>query len=69
MNEIKTAIQLNHSIDDVVVGFEYSRNLNALLDESDIRHELYEYQSGGHNISGSSFGGAMRNTLRFLTDY
>ncbi len=69
LSEIKTAIQLNHSIDDGVVGVEYSRNLNALLDKSNIRHELNEYQSGGHNINGSSFGEAMRNTLRFLTQY
>ncbi len=69
LNEIKTAIQLNHSVDDDVVGVEYSRNLNMLLDQSSIRHEFYEYQSGGHNINGSSFGEAMRNTVRFLTEY
>lgn len=69
LNEITTAIQLNHAVDDEVVSVEYSRNLNTLLDKTNLRHEFYEYPSGGHNISGASFGLAMRNTVKFLTQY
>lgn len=69
LSEIKTAIQLNHAVDDNVVGIEYSRNLNQLLDSTSIRHEFHEFTSGGHNIEGASFGEAMNNSLRFLTDY
>ena len=69
LNEIQTAIQLNHAVDDDVVSVEYSRNLNKLLDQTEIRHEIHEYSSGGHNITGASFSQAMENTLRFLTEY
>lgn len=69
LNEITTAIQLNHAVDDDVVSVEYSRNLGKLLDQADIRYEIHEYGSGGHNISGASFTRAMQNTVRFLTEY
>lgn len=69
LNEMTSAIQLNHAVDDAVVDVGYSRDLTKLLDETTIPHELHEYQSGGHNISGASFGAAMQNTVEFYKKY
>jgi dipeptidyl aminopeptidase/acylaminoacyl peptidase len=66
---VQTAIQLNHSVDDNVVSVEYSRNLMKTLDSTTLVHELNEYQSGGHNISGSAFGQAMRETVDFYLEH
>lgn len=62
---VSGAMQLNHSIDDNVVSVEYSRNLAKELERTSIVFELKEYGSGGHNITGSAFGQAMRNTVDF----
>ncbi|OGH06571.1 MAG: hypothetical protein A2W22_02830 [Candidatus Levybacteria bacterium RBG_16_35_11] len=69
LNDIKGAIQINHAVDDSVVNIGYSRNLNSLLDKTTIPHELIEYSSGGHNISGASFNQAMQNTVEFFNKY
>lgn len=69
LSDIKTAIQLNHAVDDNVVNIGYSRDLNALLDKTSIPHEFHEYASGGHNISGNSFNAAMNNTVEFFKKY
>jgi len=69
LGDIKGAISLNHAIDDTVVNIGYSRDLNVLLDKTNIPHELNEYPSGGHNINGSSFGPAMQNTVNFYDKY
>lgn len=69
LSDIKTAISLNHAVDDDVVNIGYSRDLNALLDKTSIPHELNEYPSGGHNISGPSFVVAMQNTVNFFNKY
>lgn len=66
LSDIKGAISLNHAVDDNVVSIEYSRNLNSILDKTLITHELNEYSSGGHNISGSVFNQAMENTVEFF---
>lgn len=66
LNDIRSAIQLHHAIDDSVVNIAYSRDLNSLLDSTAISHELYEYNSGGHNISGSNFTTAMQRTIEFF---
>lgn len=66
LNGVQGAVQLNHAIDDSVVSIEYSRDLNKLLNETNIPHELNEYQTGGHNISGASFNSAMQNTVEFF---
>jgi uncharacterized protein len=63
------AIQINHAVDDAVVDIGYSRDLISLLDDTDIPHELHEYNSGGHNISGASFVRAMENTVEFYNKY
>lgn len=66
---VKTAVQLNHAVNDEVVSVEYSRNLVKLLDQTSIVHELHEYPSGGHNIEGAAFSQAMKATVEFYNKY
>lgn len=66
LKDIKTPIQLHHSVDDNVVNINYSRNLNNILNKTTILHELYEYGDGGHNITGASFNSAMERTVDFF---
>lgn len=69
LGDIKGAIQLNHAVDDDVVSIKYSRGLNEILNSTNIPHELKEYSSGGHNISGPEFIPAMQNTVEFFDKY
>ncbi len=69
LSGIKGAISLNHAVDDTVVDIRYSRNLNNLLDNTSIDHELNEYASGGHNFVGGIFDEAMGNTVEFFKKY
>lgn len=69
LSDLKGAIQLNHAVDDSVVNIGYSRDLNKLLDSTDVPHELYEYSSGGHDIEGKSFALAMERTIEFYKKY
>ncbi len=69
LDEIKGAISLNHALDDGVVDIRYSRNLNSLLNQTSIPHELNEYPSGGHNFTGKAFNQAMQNTVEFFTTH
>ena len=41
----------------------------TLLDKTNVPHELFEYPSGGHNISGTSFSIAMERTVAFFKKY
>lgn len=66
LNDIQTAIQLHHAVDDSVVNVGYSRDLVPLLTSANIEHQLYEYQTGGHNLTGSSFSQAMQRTVEVL---
>lgn len=66
LNDIKAAVQIHHAVNDPVVSIEYTRNLNNLLDQSTVQHQVFEYQSGGHDIEGSSFGQAMQRTVDFF---
>lgn len=68
LDGVTGAISFHHAIDDSVVSVEYSRNINRLLNGSQISHQLNEYTSGGHNITGSSFSRAMQDTVSFLKD-
>jgi len=68
LSDIKGAIQLNHAVNDEVVDIRFSRDFKALLDNAGVDNELNEYQSGGHNISGSSFNAAMDNTVSFFKE-
>lgn len=69
LDGITGAIQIHHAQDDTVVNIEYSRNLMRILDKTQIPHELYEYKSGGHNISGGSFNQAMQKSADFFHKY
>jgi len=66
LGDLQGAIQVHHAVDDNVVDIAYSRDVMKLLDGTSITHELYEYQSGGHNITGSSFTLAMQKTVEFF---
>ena len=69
LSDITGAIQLNHAVNDSVVDVGYSRDLNALLDETSVVHEFNEYAGGGHNIDGAYFSQAMNNTVEFFKKY
>ena len=69
LSDIKGAIQIHHAVDDDVVNIGYSRDFDLLLDNTSIYHELNEYPSGGHNITGVSFSQAMRKTADFFKKY
>lgn len=66
LKDLKGALEIHHAADDEVVSIEYSRNLMKLLDQTSVPHELFEYPSGGHNITGSSFSIAMQRTVEFF---
>ena len=59
-------VQIHHATDDNVVDIRYSRNLIQILEETDVTSTLFEYPSGGHNISGSYFTQAMQRTADLL---
>jgi len=69
LDDIRGAIQLHHAVNDAAVNVGYSRDLNALLDQTAIPHELHEYSSGGHNIEDGSFGTAMQRTAAWFEEY
>ncbi len=66
LSDLKGAIQIHHAVDDGVVNIGYSRDLVALLDKTNVEHQLFEYLSGGHNISGTSFTTAIQRTVDFF---
>ncbi|OGG14614.1 hypothetical protein A2773_02400 [Candidatus Gottesmanbacteria bacterium RIFCSPHIGHO2_01_FULL_39_10] len=69
LTDLKGAIQIHHATNDNVVSINYSRNLNGLLDKTNVPHEIFEYQSGGHNLIGSSFTQAMQRSVEFFKKY
>jgi dipeptidyl aminopeptidase/acylaminoacyl peptidase len=69
LDGVAGAIQLNHAVNDNVVSIDYSRNLIRILDGTPIIHELKEYPSGGHNLTGPIFNQAMQNTVEFFKKY
>lgn len=69
LSDLEGAIQIHHAVNDNVVNIEYSRNLMKLLDETVVPHELFEYPSGGHNLTGESFNLAMQRTVEFYDKY
>ncbi len=69
LNDFTGALALYHAKDDDVVSIEYSRNLTAILDKTQVKHELHEYPTGGHNISGASFSQAMKSTVTFFSEH
>lgn len=69
LTDLKGAIEIHHATNDDVVPIGYSRDLIALLDKTSVPHQLFEYSSGGHNISGGSFTQAMQRTVDFYKKY
>lgn len=65
LEDLNGAIEIHHARNDDVVSIEYSRNLSRLLTNAGVEHNLYEYRSGGHNLSGGSFTEAMQRTVEF----
>lgn len=65
LDGVAGAVQVHHAINDTVVGIGYSRNLMSVLDKTQVPHELFEYQSGGHNLTGSAFTQAMQRSVDF----
>lgn len=68
LNDLKGSIELHHAVDDDVVNIGYSRDLMTALDKTSVPHELFEYDFGGHNISGGSFNTAMQRTSDFFKE-
>lgn len=68
LDGVTTAVEVHHAVDDNVVSIEYARNLMNVLENTAIPHTLYEYQSGGHNITGSAFTQAMQRTVEFFKE-
>lgn len=65
LGDLKGALQLHHAQDDPVVNFRYSTDLNDLLNNTSVPHELFTYPNGGHNITGANFSRAMQRTVEF----
>jgi dipeptidyl aminopeptidase/acylaminoacyl peptidase len=68
INYLKNPIQIHHSADDSVVNVGYSRDLEKVLKDSQKKYEYYEYQGGGHNITGLYFNEAMKRTVEFFKE-
>lgn len=66
LDGVTGALNIHHAVDDNVVSIEYSRNLDILLDKSAIEHKVYEYPTGGHNLTGNSFTEAMDRSIRLF---
>lgn len=67
LNSNTSAVQLHHSSNDDVVNVEYSRNLNNILEQRGVKHEYFEYTTGGHNLNSPSFEQAMERSVKFYT--
>lgn len=60
-------IQVHHARNDNVVLIDYSRNLQKILKAyPNIKNSFYEYNTGGHNLTGNSFTSAISRTINFL---
>lgn len=68
LDGVMGAVQIHHAVDDNVVNVGYSRNLMDMLDGTSIEHELFEYSSGGHNMTGATFTQAMQRTVEFFRE-
>jgi len=63
LSDLQGRIDIHHATNDPVVNIGYSRDLNRYLQEADVKHSLYEYNSGGHNIESPAFTQAMQRTI------
>lgn len=66
LSELRGAFQFHHAVNDSVVDVQYSRNIHDRLTKAGVTSDLYEYQTGGHNITSPSFGPAMERTVTFF---
>lgn len=66
LTDFKGGIQLHHAENDTVVNIGYSKDLNSVLDTTNIPHEFFSYKTGGHNIASPSFSLAMKRTTEFF---
>lgn len=66
LQDVQSALQVHHAVNDDVVSVEYSRNLDKIMSETAIDFELFEYATGGHNMTGQTFIQAMQRTVEFL---
>lgn len=69
LDEVKGAVALFHAKNDNVVNVGYSTNLDSVLDNTPIYHQINTYETGGHNIEGSSFSEAMSETVLFFDKF
>ena len=68
LDGVAGAIQIHHATNDSVVSVDYSRNLLDVISGSGINTTLFEYPSGGHNITGGSFTQAMQRSVEFFEE-
>ena len=68
VSEIDGLIQIHHSVNDDVVSIEYARNAKRIFDEAGGDLELFEYQTGGHNLSSPAFEQAMQRNVDFFSN-
>jgi dipeptidyl aminopeptidase/acylaminoacyl peptidase len=68
LDGVRGNLQIHHAVDDGVVDIGYSRNLMNVLEGTGINAELFEYQNGGHNLTGASFTTAMGRSAEFLVE-
>ena len=68
LDDVTGSVQIHHALNDSVVSIGYSRNLVSILNQTDIISELFEYRSGGHNLTGSSFTLAIKRTADFIKE-
>lgn len=69
VKDISGPIQLHHGTLDETVPPFFSQNLKEALEKEGKIVELYLYQGGDHNLSGSSFGVAMQRSVEFFKKY
>ncbi len=68
LENVTGAMQVHHAQNDNVVSIEYSLNLINVLEGTSVQSELFEYQTGGHNITGPAFNQAMARTVEFYAN-
>src|SRR5690606_38391964 len=62
LKDLQGRIEIHHASNDPVVNIGYSRDLAEALGNAGIGHELYEYNSGGHNIESPAFNTAIQRS-------
>jgi uncharacterized protein len=62
LDGVTTKFFVHHALDDAVVNIGYSRDFISELKKRSVRGELFEYKTGGHNISGVSFSQAIKRS-------